>query len=274
MGLKPPIISPNDEGSHLSKWFATKENPMSDPTSPATSIQVMARMFSLLDTLAHEGDSASLKIVSERTGLHPSTAHRILNDLAAGGFVERSGPGTYRLGLKLLQLGNLVKSRLDVRDLAIRPMQELHRLTGQAVALHIRQEDEAVCVERTSSERSGIQVNRVLGARVSLIASSAGKVLISQLTAAQLQLLAQANGVRTDTLHAELQGIRSNGIALDGDAVEAAQQQAAVPILDDQGHVVASLALSISSVRLSPEWTDALKSTAARISTLLGWTAS
>ncbi|MDI1258155.1 IclR family transcriptional regulator [Aquabacterium sp.] len=244
---------------------------MSESTSPSTSIQVMARMFSLLDTLAHQGDSVSLKTVSERTGLHPSTAHRILNDLAVGGFVERSGPGTYRLGLRLLQLGNLVKSRLDVRDLAMRPMQELHRLTGQTVALHIRQDDESVCVERTSNERNGVQVNRVMGARTSLVACATGKVLISQWTAAQLHPLTQANGTRADTLHTELQSVRANGLAVDGDSVEAPQQQAAAPILDDQGHIVASLALNTSSLRLSAEWGEALKSAASRISTSLGW---
>ncbi|MGH6647263.1 IclR family transcriptional regulator [Aquabacterium sp.] len=245
---------------------------MSESTSPSTSIQVMARMFSLLDTLALEGDSASLKTVSERTGLHPSTAHRILNDLAVGGFVERSGPGTYRLGLRLLQLGNLVKSRLNVRDLAIKPMQDLHRLTGQAVALHVRQDDEALCVERTSHERNGIQVNRVLGARAPLAASAAGKVLISQWTAAQLHALAQANGTRAETLHTELQNVRANGFAVDGDSVEPAQQQAAAPVIDDSGQIVASLSLSTSSLRLNPEWSDALKGAAARISTTLGWT--
>lgn len=244
---------------------------MSDSTSPSTSIQVMARMFSLLDTLAHEGDSVSLKIVSERTGLHPSTAHRILNDLAVGGFVERSGPGTYRLGLRLLQLGNLVKTRLNVRDLAARPMQELHRLTGQAVALHIRQDDEAVCVERTSSERNGIQVNRIVGARAHVTATAPGRVLISHWTTTQLQSLAQSNGSRAEALHSELQTVRTNGIAVDSDAVEPAHQQAAAAILDDNGAVVASLALSTSSLRLSPEWGDALKSTAAKISASMGW---
>ncbi|MES2088424.1 MAG: helix-turn-helix domain-containing protein [Pseudomonadota bacterium] len=244
---------------------------MSDPTPVSTSIQVMARMFSLLETLAHEGDAVSLKIVSERTGLHPSTAHRILNDLAVGGFVERSGPGTYRLGLRLLQLGNVVKSRLDVRELAIRPMQELHRLTGQAVSLHARQDHEMVCLERTIHERSGIQVNRVMGARTHLMANAAGKVLVCQWPANQLQALAQANGLRVDGLQAELQAARANGLAFDGDHIEAPHQQAAAAVYDDQGQVIAALALNTPSSRLSPEWTDALKSGATKISGLMGW---
>jgi DNA-binding IclR family transcriptional regulator len=60
----------------------------------------------------------SLKEISERTGLHPSTAHRILNDLTIGRYVDRPQAGTYRLGMRLLELGNLVKARLDVREAA------------------------------------------------------------------------------------------------------------------------------------------------------------
>jgi DNA-binding transcriptional regulator YhcF (GntR family) len=68
-------------------------NPMNDAKLQSTSIQVMSRMFSLLDTLAGGQEAVSLKYIATQTGLHPSTAHRILNDLAAGRYVERAGPG-------------------------------------------------------------------------------------------------------------------------------------------------------------------------------------
>ena len=123
--------------------------------SPA--IQVIERMFSLLDALAAHQDPVSLKLLSETTGLHPSTAHRILNDLAIGRFVDRPEAGSYRLGMRLLELGNLVKARLDVRDAAIGPMRDLHKLTHQPVNLSMRQGDEIVYVERTSSGRSSVR---------------------------------------------------------------------------------------------------------------------
>jgi DNA-binding IclR family transcriptional regulator len=121
------------------------------PNTP--TIQVLERMFAILDTLAAFPDPVSLKEVSERTGLHPSTAHRILNDLAVGRLVDRPQSGTYRLGMRLLELGNLVKARLDVRDAAMGPMRELHKITHQPVNLSMRQGDEIVYVERTYSER-------------------------------------------------------------------------------------------------------------------------
>ncbi|MDB5817393.1 MAG: IclR family transcriptional regulator, partial [Rhizobacter sp.] len=108
------------------------------------AIQVIERMFSLLDVLAAHQDPVSLKIISEQTGLHPSTAHRILNDLAIGRFVDRPEAGSYRLGMRMLEMGNLVKARLDVRDAALGPMRELHKLTHQPVNLSMRQGDEIV----------------------------------------------------------------------------------------------------------------------------------
>ena len=140
-----------------------------DPSIPATpSVQVIERIFTLIDALASREEAMSLKEISEKTGLHPSTTHRILNDLAVGRFVERPESGTYRLGMRLLELGNLVKGRLDVRDAALPSMRELHKLIQQPVNLSVRQGDEIVYVERAYSERSGMQVVRAIGGRAPL----------------------------------------------------------------------------------------------------------
>jgi len=56
--------------------------PSSSPQTP--TIQVLERSFALLDLLASHPDPVSLKEISERTGLHPSTAPRILNELTIG----------------------------------------------------------------------------------------------------------------------------------------------------------------------------------------------
>ena len=87
------------------------------PTIP--TVQVIERMFTLIDILASREEAMSLKEISEKAGLHASTTHRILNDLATGRFVDRPQAGNYRLGMRLLELGNLVKNRLNVRDAAL-----------------------------------------------------------------------------------------------------------------------------------------------------------
>ena len=87
--------------------------PTDIPSTP--TVQVIERMFTIIDVLASREEAMPLKEISEKSGLHPSTTHRLLNDLVSGRFVDRSQPGSYRLGMRLLELGNLVKSRLNVR---------------------------------------------------------------------------------------------------------------------------------------------------------------
>jgi len=243
---------------------------MSDPAANTTSIQVMARMFSLLDTLAHEGTAVSLRVISERTGLHPSTAHRILNDLAVGGFVERSGPGAYRLGLKLLQLGNLVRARLDLKELATKPMQELHRITGYVVGLYVQQEQDAVCVTRSAQERGHVHISRVTGGRSPLTSGVPGRVIISQWATPEIQALAQQQGCSADTLHAQIQIIRTEGLGAEDDG-NGTTRLIAAPVFDDSDRIIAALTLSGPPGPVSVELCSALKNTAQRLSGLLGW---
>ncbi len=61
--------------------------------------------MSLLDALAKHGTPVNLKQLALETGLHPSTAHRILNVMARNRVVDRIEPGTYRLGMRLIELG-------------------------------------------------------------------------------------------------------------------------------------------------------------------------
>jgi DNA-binding IclR family transcriptional regulator len=83
-----------------------------------SSIQVIARVARVLDAMADQDEPVSLKTLSSTTGLHPSTAFRILASLIEHGFVERSMAGHYRLGIRLLQLGNRVQHRGDRRPMA------------------------------------------------------------------------------------------------------------------------------------------------------------
>jgi DNA-binding IclR family transcriptional regulator len=156
---------------------APKDSVPAGPASPA--IQVLERAYALLDVLAAHPDPVPLKDLAAATGLHPSTAHRILNDLTIGRLVDRPEPGCYRLGMRLLELGNLVKARLDVRDTALPLMRELHKLTHQPINLSVRQGDEIVYVERTYSERSGMQVVRAVGGRAPLHLTSVGKLFLA-----------------------------------------------------------------------------------------------
>ena len=253
---------------------------MNSKSAAKPTIQVLERTFALLDMLASQQDPVSLKIISERTGLHPSTAHRILNDLTIGRFVERPQAGSYRLGMRLLELGNLVKERLDVREAALGPMRELHKLTHQAVNLSMRQGDEIIYVERSYSERSGMQVVRTVGGRAPLHLTSVGKLFLAHDDAARVRNYSARTGLAGHTrnsitdiqrLERELAQVRVSGVARDDEELELGVRCMAAGIFDDQGKLLAGLSISAPADRLEEAWLDRVKATAAQISAALGY---
>ena len=243
------------------------------------TIQVLERCFALLDVLATHQDPVSLKHISEQTGLHPSTAHRILNDLTIGRYVDRPAAGSYRLGMRLLELGNLVKARLDVRDAALIPMRELHKLTLQPVNLSMRQGDEIIYIERAYSERSGMQVVRAIGGHAPLHLTSVGKLFLAQDDPHRVRSYATRTGLAghtrnsiTDlaTLERELAKVQRDSTARDDEELELGVRCMAAGIVDDQGKLIAGLSISAPADRLDEAWLERLKSTAAQISAALG----
>jgi DNA-binding IclR family transcriptional regulator len=255
---------------------------MSTKSPHSPTIQVLERSFAVLDVLAAQPDPVALKDISERTGLHPSTAHRILNDLVVGRFVERPEAGSYRLGMRLLELGNLVKARLDVREAAIGPMRELHRLTHQPVNLSVRQGDEIVYIERTFSERSGMQVVRSIGGRAPLHLTSVGKLFLAHDDTQRVRAYAARTGLAGHTrnsitdlprLERELANVKRDTTARDDEELELGVRCLAAGIFDDSGRLVAGLSVSAPADRLEEGWLVRVKATAARISDALGYRA-
>jgi IclR family transcriptional regulator, carbohydrate utilization repressor len=252
-----------------------------DPDIPSTpSVQVIERMFTLIDVLAAREEAVPLKEIAEAAHLHPSTAHRILNDLASGRFVDRPQPGVYRLGMRLLELGNVVKGRLNVREAALGPMRELHKLIQQPVNLSVRQGDEIVYVERAYSERSGMQVVRAIGGRAPLHLTSVGKLFLSADDPQRIRAYAARTGLQghtknsittLETLERELARVRQYGQATDNEELELGVRCMAAGIYDDQKKLLAGLSISAPSGRLEDSWLPKLLDTAREISTALGY---
>ncbi len=244
------------------------------------AIQVIERAMRLLDALAAQPDPVTLKELSATTGLHASTAHRILNDLVVGRYVERVDNGLYQLGMRLLELGSLVKGRLNVREAAISAMRSLHKLTGQTINLSVQQGDEIVYIDRAWSERSGMQVVRAIGGRAPRHLTSTGKLFLSTADTRQVRAYALRTGLAghtrnsltdLDRLERELALVRRHGYARDNEELELGVRCIAAGSFDDTGKLVAGLSISAPAERLQDDWIKALVETAASISEALGY---
>jgi DNA-binding IclR family transcriptional regulator len=181
--------------------------------------------------------------------------------------------------MRLLELGNLVKARLDVREAAIVPMRELHRLTHQPVNLSMRQGDEIVYIERAFSERSGMQVVRAIGGRAPLHLTSVGKLFLAHDDAPRVRAYVTRTGLAGNTrnsitdparLERELAAVRASGYARDDEELELGVRCMAAGVYDDQGKLVAGLSISAPADRLEESWLERVRSTAEEISRALG----
>jgi DNA-binding IclR family transcriptional regulator len=248
-------------------------------SEPRSAIQVIDRMMKLLDILAAHPDPLSLKEIAQTSGLHPSTAHRILNDLVPGHYVDRTEGGRYRLGLRLLELGNIVKGRIDMRETATEFLRGLHRRTGETINLAVRQDDEIIYVDRAFSEYSGMQVIRAVGERAPLHLTSSGKLFLAARGPEAVRRYAERTGLPSRNansisdlakLERELEIIRAQGFARDEEELELGVRCLAAGVVDDSGTLVAGLSISAPADRLRDAWLDDLLETASQLSAALG----
>jgi DNA-binding IclR family transcriptional regulator len=252
---------------------------MNHPESK-NSIQVIERMSRLLDALADSSAPTSLKHLAQSAGLHPSTAHRILTAMVNGRMVERVEQGSYRLGLRLIQLGNLAKSRVSVREFALPHMRDLHNAIGEAVNLSVRREDEIVYIERTSSGRSMMRVVNVIGGRAPLHITAVGKLFLLEDGADGLREYAARTGLPGHTrnsltslaaLEKDLDKVRRQGYSIDHEEAELGVRCIGAGIRDDDGALVAGLSVSAPAERMKPAWAALVREAAHDISRGLGY---
>jgi len=236
-------------------------------------------MMSLLGALARHATPVNLKQLATETRLHPSTAHRILSVMVDSRLVDRIEPGTYRLGIRLLELGSLVKSRISVRQEALPHMQNLHQELGETVNLSIRNDDEVVYIERTSGNSSMMRVVQIIGARAPLHVTAVGKLFLAEDGADPCAEYARRTGLPRytdntytdpDGLARELEKIRRQGYAFDNEEAEKGVSCIGAGIYNDEGRLVAGLSVSAPADRLNKAWAAQVRQTAEKISRAIG----
>jgi DNA-binding IclR family transcriptional regulator len=250
------------------------------PPSRTSSIQVIDRMSHLLDAIAAGDDPVSLKILSAETGLHPSTAFRILASLSEHGFVERSVSGHYQLGVRLLQLGSRVQGRLDMRREAKPILDWLRTETGESVHLVVREGDDVVYVERAATNRM-MRVEQTIGGHAPLHCTAVGKLFLAESGAEACLEYAERTGLvaytaNTITEPANLWRAVKNslqqGHALDNEEAELGVGCIGVPIRDSSGHMVAGISVSAPIERRNVSgWLPLIRQAADMLSSRLGY---
>jgi DNA-binding IclR family transcriptional regulator len=244
-----------------------------------SSIQVIDRMAVLLDAIGRYPDPVSLKILAAETGLHSSTAFRILNSMVSNGFVERDPSGKYLLGRKLLRLASRVHVTLDLRQIAQPVMARLRDELGETVNLTVQEGDEVVYIEKANPNRM-MHVQQLVGSRAPLHVTAVGKLMLATGGDDECRGYAQRTNLPSYTrntinelprLLEEAAMLRSQGYAFDDEEAEIGVGCIGTLIYDATGNIVAGLSVSAPIERRRNEWVDKLLAAAREISEEMGY---
>ena len=153
-------------------------------------VRAVATALDLLGLLAVEPD-LGVAAIGRRLGIAKSTAYRMVTTLCAKGFVQKV-PETksYRLGLRLHELGQLVASRSQLRDHALPLLESLRAQTGETVHLAIPEGSQMFYVERLESYHGLRFSSRVARMRPIYLTSSGKAVAAFNPAVAEAAMLA------------------------------------------------------------------------------------
>ena len=247
---------------------------------PATRrVAAVERAVALVEALAEGEPELGTNELARRTGLHPSSVSRLLATLVAAGLVEHlEESGRYRLGLRLLDLGNAVLARLDLREVTRPHLTALVDETGETATLSAPGDPDAVTVDFVQSGSSVQSVAR-LGRPSVAHATAAGKVALAfgrvTLPPGALRRFTARTIVDRARLDDEVQRVRAAGWARAEGEREDGLNALAAPVRGSGGDLAAILGLQGPAPRFGEEAMASavapLLAHAAAVSHALGW---
>jgi DNA-binding IclR family transcriptional regulator len=220
-------------------------------------VAAVERASAVLDTLADGASELGTNEIARRTGINPSTVSRLLATLAAAQLVEHvPESGRYRLGLRLLQLGQAVLARLDLREVARPYLMRLVAETGETATLSAPGERDAITVDFVQSESSVRSVAR-LGRPSVAHATATGKVLLAfggvEVAPGRLKRYTARTITDRKRLAAELDRVRDRGFATAVGEREDDLNAIAAPLFGSRGELAGIVGVQGPATRFTPK---------------------
>lgn len=237
---------------------------MTTVDAPEYHIAVLDRTLDLLEALGRSERPLGTSELARDIGATKTAVFRILVNLERRGYVQRV-PGTskYRLGMRLVQLGQRSLETVDLRQAARPAMEDLHMRFNETVNLGVPVDDGIIYVDMIESDH-GLRMSARVGALDEFHATALGKAILTFLPEDRREtILCRPLPRRTpntltdpDALRAELANIRRKGYAEDCGENEEGARCFGAPIFDHRGEAIAAISVSGPESRLGDDKRD------------------
>lgn len=253
-----------------------------DEKDPADtgSVRAVDRAIAILQAFRPDMPSMSVIDIQRRVGLSRPTVYRLLETLAAHGFVRAHGtPQRFSLDYAAGQLAQNWLAALDPARVARPVIERLHEETRETVSLAMLQGHQHLYVIELTSPHA-LSMSRGIGPKEHLTRGASGKAILAFMPETEAAAVIASAPATTDigALARELAIIRKQGYAVARSEVISGVVALAAPIFDNVDAVTGAVVVFGPEVRLPAqrieEVTARVVASAREISAALGHEAS
>jgi DNA-binding IclR family transcriptional regulator len=228
---------------------------------PGTVIQSVVVAGRVLDALAAAAKPMRLTELANQLGEVKARIHRHLTTLKRIGLVDQDRTSErYRLGWKLVNLGQAAADQFEIRRAAEPYMLKLRDLSHQTVVLSVPANGEAMVVAVMDSPTNLVTISVRQGARLPAHASAQGRVVLafappevqSRLLQRRLARLTPRTIVDPAAIRARLASIRERLYELAPGETLLGITTLAAPLLDRDGQLLGVVAI-VGSEQFIPD---------------------
>ena len=215
------------------------------------------RMLDIVEALKRQ-TAAGVTELADALDMPKSTVHVHLSTLRDRGYVIQDDAQKYRLSLRFLDIGMMVRETQDMYEEVLPKLDELAEETEEKVWWTVEQNGKAVFLANSVGSHA-IRTNARIGQHIDLYRLAAGKAILAHLPEERRQAILQdydfpLPGYQTrKKLEEELDGIRERGVAYGTEQFLRGVAGVGAPLRDNSGTVYGAISVSGPADRLDSE---------------------
>ncbi len=199
--------------------------------------------------------------LAKKLDISKSAVHRLVTSMVREGFIAKDvNTNLYRLGISILELGNVVTSTMKIYRVALPVLQELGKLVNESVHLGVFREGKVVFLNRIDSPRSISSIS-IMGSQLPAHCTSSGQVFLAYRPQKNVDrllekgLTAYTDKTITDPkrLFQVLEKVREQGYAVSIEEYQKGVASIAAPIMDARRNVLATVSIPGPLQRMTKE---------------------
>jgi DNA-binding IclR family transcriptional regulator len=222
---------------------------MADQQNP-NAVKTAQTTFAILEELKQRNE-ATVTELTDTFDLSKSSIHNYLSTLEQDGYIVKEDK-TYRIGLRLLDLGGHALHRERIYDIAKDEVTALAEETGELANLLVEQDGRGIYLHRAHGA-DAVKTDSYIGQRVYLHNTALGNAILAHLPSARINEIIDQHGMPAttentitdrDDLFTRLERVREEDVAFDDEARVKGLRCVAVPIVNNNDTVEGAISVS------------------------------